>query len=441
MKKIVLFFTIISSLLVAQENNLKISSEFFLNNNYNYKNFYNNNGIYEKGVDNYLILDYSYKYKNINIIIKPVFSNSDLILNKIGLEFFKKNHFLKFGILPYNSLRKNDFILSQNGEPFINLQFGTVKNLTITKKNFNNVVLGYDFFIGKLNSRNNFIHEIEYDEYIKSKYLINPYFHRKSLNIGYKFPNFTLNFGLNHGVMFGGKIKKGDGIINPDRTMRAFLDAIAFQSASENYYSADLNFEGNHLGYISFELSNDIFQIYYDKIFDDKSGLKFRNGFDGIFGFILSPASGKYNLNMEILSTKNQSGSIHIAGESSGVDSYYWHHIYTSGWYINNLSLGHHLLSPFNNRMQALSLFFERKFDNKIHLSVQTKIINEFQHYGPKNTQLTIIDDSYKKWLNYTNINLMKKFKKMKYTFSLGYINDEIKLTTYKIKVEKDLFW
>lgn len=440
MKKIILFFIIINTLLISQENNLKISSEFFLNDNYNSKIFYNNNGIYKNRASNYLILDYSYKYKNLNIILKPVFSNSDLILNKIGLEFFHKNHFIKIGVLPYNSLRKNDFILSQNGEPFINFQFGTIKNLPLKKKKINNLIFGYDFFVGKLNSRNNFIHEIEYDEYIESKYIINPYFHKKTLNVGYKFPNFTFNLGLNHGVMFGGKIQKGDGIINPDRTMRAFSDAIAFQTSSENYYSADQNFEGNHLGYISFELFNDTFHLYYDKIFDDKSGLQFKNGFDGILGFVFSPSSLEYNFSLELLSTKNQSGNVHIEGESSGVDSYYWHHIYTSGWFINNHSLGHYLLSPFNNRMQALSLIFEKKISDEFNFSVQTNIINEFQHYGPKNTQLTFTDDKYNKWVNYTNINLMKKFKEIKYTFSLGYINDEIKLNTYKIKLEKDLF-
>lgn len=424
----------------GQNNKINIAIENFSSNRYSHEMFPNQNGIYNEDSNTYFVFDYFMNNKHYDFVSKIVLTNKNISINQFGISSKFKNHFLKFGILPYQSSKNNDFVLSQNSEPLLSFQFGTIADIQMQKK-LSNFFVNYDFFIGQLNSKEKFLHESEYNQYVYSDYLINPYLHKKTLNIGYNFPNYTINLGFNHGVMFGGKIQKGSGVISPDRTLRAFLDSIAFQSASENYYSADLNFEGNHLGYISFQLYNDIFEIYYDKIFDDKSGLKFQNGFDGILGLKLSSPKKDKELNVEILSTKNQSGNLHIEGQTSGVDSYYWHHIYTSGWNINGKSLGHFLLFPNNNRLNAMLISYTSQFENKFNFTIETKLINQFQHYGPKNTNVESFNDNINLWKNFTTLHLTREYNDLKYTFSLGYINDEIKLTTYKLKVEKELFF
>ena len=369
---------------------------------------------------------------------KIVFNDKDISINQFGISSEFNNHFLKFGILPYQSRRSNDFVLSDHSEPFLNFQFGNIGN---TK--FKSFLLKYDFLIGQLNSRDNFLHEIDYDEFIDSEYLINPYIHKKTLKIGYEFDKNQLLIGLTHGVMFGGKIQKGDGIIAPNRSFKAFIDAFLAKSSKGTYYTADQNLEGNHLGFWSIELIRQEFEIYINKIFDDGSGQWFDNKFDGIWGLTIKPGNKKIDMiNIELTTTKHQSGNTHIPGQGSGVDSYYWHHVYTSGWYINNLSLGHPLISPYNNRMHALKISMKYNISNDYDFYFSSYIIDRFQNYGPKGaTEGVIFENDNAERVYIGNFNLSKDLKESRLIFSLGYKLDDIKLMAYKIRFEKELIF
>ncbi len=438
MRKKILFFlgmVFLIKPILAQENQINISIEKFFTDEYSNEMFPNQNGIYNSDASTYIIFDYLKKTKHIDFVSKIVLNNKDISINQFGIYSEFNNHFFNLGILPYQSKRINDFVLSNNSEPFLNFQFGNIKNTKL--KSF---LLKYDFLVGQLNSRGTFLHEIDYDEFINSEYLINPYIHKKTLKIGYEFDKNKLLVGLTHGVMFAGKVQKGNGVINPDRSFKAFIDAVLVRSSKGKYYTADQNLEGNHLGFWSIELIRKEFEVYINKIFDDGSGQWFDNKFDGIWGVNIKPKNKKIDMiNIELTTTKHQSGNVHIPGEGSGVDSYYWHHIYTSGWYINNLSLGHPLISPYNNRMHALKIAMKYNINSNDSFYFSSYIIDRFKNYGPKGTTEGVIfenDNAQRVYIG--NFNFSKKLKKeSRLIISLGYKFDEIKLMNYKIKFEK----
>tara|TARA_Y100000389_G_scaffold198620_1_gene235465 strand:+ start:15505 stop:16905 length:1401 start_codon:yes stop_codon:yes gene_type:complete len=429
--------------LFSQNNTIVLSSELFLNKDYSHEMFPNQSGLYRNNAGLYTAFNFSRKFEKFDFIIKPVANEDDFFINQVGIKFNLNNHFIKFGILPYVPARANDFVLSDHGEPFLSFQFGSIKNIVFNNKVLKPFFLKYDFVVGQLNSRGSFIHEIDYGDFIDSEYLIQPFLHKKTLEVGYKFRENQLLLGFTHGVMFGGKIQKGDGIITPNRSFRAFTDALLLKSSGGSYYTADPNVEGNHLGFWSIGFYRKDFEIYINKIFDDGSGLWLNNRLDGIWGLNFKPQNEKIEMiNIELTTTKYQSGNTHIAGKGSGVDSYYWHHIYTSGWYINNLSLGHSLISPYNNRMHALKLSTKYNLNNNDYLSLTSYIIDRFKHYGPKGTVEGVIfdsDDAQRVYIG--NLNFSKKLKESRLIFSLGYKVDEIKLMNYKIKFEKELIF
>jgi hypothetical protein len=444
-KKIIslLLWTLFQNNLFSQNKAIVLSSELFFNKDYAHEMFPNQNGIYRNNAGLYATVSFSQKFEKFDFIIKPVINEDEFFINQVGIKLDSNNHFIKFGILPYVPNRKNDFVLSDHGEPFLSFQFGNVENIVFKNKVLKPFFLKYDFVVGQLNSRGNFVHEIDYDDFIDSEYLIQPFIHKKTLKVGHEFRENQLLFGFTHGVMFGGKIQKGDGIITPNRSFRAFIDALLLKSSSGSYYTADPNIEGNHLGFWSIELNRKDFEIYVNKIFDDGSGLWLNNRLDGIWGLTIKPQNKKIDMvNIELTTTKYQSGNTHIAGEGGGVDSYYWHHIYTSGWYINNLSLGSPLISPYNNRMHALKISTRYNLNNNDYLSLTSYIIDRFKHYGPKGTVGGVIFDNDSAQRVYIgNIHLSKKFKESRLIFSLGYKVDEIKLLNYKIKFEKEIIF
>ena len=80
--------------------------------------FPNQNGIYNSDASTYIIFDYLKKTKHIDFVSKIVLNNKDISINQFGIYSEFNNHFFNLGILPYQSKRINDFVLSNNSENY-----------------------------------------------------------------------------------------------------------------------------------------------------------------------------------------------------------------------------------------------------------------------------------------------------------------------------------
>ena len=70
--------------------------------------------------------------------------------------------------------------------------------------------------------------------------------------------------------------------------------------------------------------------MYYDHPFEDRSGLRFANFPDGVWGVFYTPENKKIisNFLYEYIDTSDQSGNTSI----SGFDNYFSNNLYRSGW-------------------------------------------------------------------------------------------------------------
>ena len=112
--KILFFLSIVflTKNLFGQENQINISTEFFVNDEYASEMFPNQNGVYDSNANSYIIFDYLKKTKNIDFLFKTVFNENNVSINQFGIGSRFNNHFFKIGILPYQPRKDNDFVLS-----------------------------------------------------------------------------------------------------------------------------------------------------------------------------------------------------------------------------------------------------------------------------------------------------------------------------------------
>jgi len=112
----------------------------------------------------------------------------------------------------------------------------------------------------------------------------------------------------------------------------AFVDVFfAKQASTEGEFASVL---GNHLGSImldyEFVTSMGDFSVYHDHPFEDRSGLRFANFPDGVWGVFYTPENKKIisNILYEYIDTSDQSGNTII----HGFDNYFSNNLYRSGW-------------------------------------------------------------------------------------------------------------
>ena len=107
---------------------------------------------------------------------------------------------------------------------------------------------------------------------------------------------------------------------------------------------------GNHLGiwdfYYSKKNNDNIFKLYYQHFFEDTSGLRFQNRFDGLWGIEYINLSSKLNFLLEYINTSNQDRDPPYVNEN-----YYNHFEYTLGWSYKGYVIG----NPFINNIPSKS--------------------------------------------------------------------------------------
>jgi len=253
----------------------------------------------------------------------------------------------------------------------------------------------------------------------KGEYVQAPFLHEKYLYVKKDLSNqSTFAVGLVHEAMWGGETKAHG--LQP-QSFSDYLRIIFARSASSSgFIGEQVNVLGNHLGiwdlaYTKKGKTNDL-KLYFQHPFEDKSGayqyffdeLKERkipvNSFDGLFGIeIFNKTFGFFKQFLfEYLTTMYQSGPQAATDSTYGMDNYYNHYIYRSGWTYKNrmisnplFTLGTHPDNDFdgayilNNRVKSYHFGLIGNLYNNINYKILMNYSKNYGTYGDQSRYRT----------------------------------------------------
>lgn len=168
-----------------------------------------------------------------------------------------------------------------------------------------------------------------------------------------------LTIGGLHAAMWGGRHYMSEEK-NPS-SLKDFARVVLGKSGGEDATESDrINVLGNQFGqyFLMLDYTSEIagtFQVYHHHYFEDKSGVEWSNGPDGLFGLSWKAPTlswGVSRVTLEYATTLHQSGSMHILninrpngqGRGGGADSYYQNGEYRTGATYLSENLGSPLL-------------------------------------------------------------------------------------------------
>ncbi len=344
--------------------------------------FFTNNNVYDTiNTESYLsnIFNLEFQKNKFTLTTSVVNDFKNVNLHKLSFQFHNEDHGYDFGLV---NIKENNWLPQKSsGHMLVSKNAAPVYGSNIFKKfKFEKFNLTFSMFNGILSSLNSYEWNGTYIKKIPTSYPKEPYIHVKSLSLrkNLKNDNFVA-FVFNHGAIWGGSTKKYSEVTDWPTNFEAF-QRVFFIRSGINDSSDERHKIANHNGSFDFYFKNKKLLYYYLHYFEDGSGVKFKNNFDGLWG--LNYKEEKYNIIIEYLNTTHQSGNFH-GKNGIGVDSYYWHDQYVQGWAVEGQVIGNYILSPDNNRIEMF-LFGFNKIINNENLSIEVKQINEFLTYGKK---------------------------------------------------------
>lgn len=196
----------------------------------------------------------------------------------------------------------------------------------------------------------------------KQTYIKDVLWHHKSLFLQIKdthgdFP-FALALGVRDIAQWGGTSTNPKIGVQP-HSFKDFIRVVCGMSGGEDATESDqINVLGSHYGSYDFKLSYTrkdlVLHAYYQHYYNDKSGMVFDNGTDGLWGIQadLSTLPWLRKVVVEYLVTMNQSGPLHYIlfdhethpGRGGGDDDYYNNYEYLTGLSYFNRGLGSPLI-------------------------------------------------------------------------------------------------
>lgn len=405
MKRVLYVFLILLSGRVFSENlSINISEVLATSNNSNYLNHYINSnkwGVFNNSsIQSVLTLDANLHsdlnpFTTINLGIKPNINYSpietELNLTELFIELKLFNSFQFYigkkettmGSIPLD-LSSGSMTVSNNATPVFKVFAGFEDYYTIPFT-FNTLEikgnLSHGWLEGERTINNALLHE-------------KALFARVNTHIGlYPYG------GLVHEAIWGGVNSDGEELcnINWDNYIKIFF---ADEGGEDSLFEGEIiNKLGNHLGAWEYGLYGFYslldFQIYYQHFFEDGSGMKYKNEYDGLWGIELKPKRFKYirSFLFEFLTTKFQSGDTHNIGDTilGGLDSYYNHGIYKNGWTQGAFSIGNSFFTTINsgsdirvgnNRMEVFNLGLRGDIADNLSYKVQTAYGEFYEAYG-----------------------------------------------------------
>lgn len=181
--------------------------------------------------------------------------------------------------------------------------------------------------------------------------------------------------------------------VNQRANLEAFFKALIPGSGGSN--KGDDFVEGNHLGTwdlrADYTLSNGHrLGVYHQHIWEDGSGIGWRNGFDGLWGLEYKTAQPSVvdGAVLEYLDLTNQSGPIHWApgdhpgtsmtNETTGGDDYYNNYAF-NGYQVRGLALGSPMaVAPIYNTDGYMRFVHTRV--HAVHAAVQGHFASEWSY-------------------------------------------------------------
>ena len=147
-------------------------------------------------------------------------------------------------------------------------------------------------------------------------------------------------------------------------SFKDFLKVLISADGPKSETDSHANALGNHIGIWDFyyikNINKNELTFYYQHIFEDTSGLRFANRFDGLWGFKYDN-NQSLNFNIEYLITTNQDIDPPYVNES-----YYNHYQYLDGWSYNNLALGNPFINFTNvNPSKVVHLGINKKLNSQ----------------------------------------------------------------------------
>jgi hypothetical protein len=208
------------------------------------------------------------------------------------------------------------------------------------------------------------------DRYVETPFLHHKYGYAK---LGGDLP-VNVSYGLQHFAIWGGvSPEHGQLPTGLDSYKKVFFAQTADSTAPSN---EALNTLGDHRGSHQFgiEYKNDKWHVntYYQNIFEDNSGVRFKNFPDGLWGIAFHNQEKKkliQDLVYELVHTKDQGGK-RLVPAGSGNDNFFNNSIYRSGWTNERYTIGTPLItSPILNENDARSILNSRVIAHHVGIS------------------------------------------------------------------------
>ena len=301
-------------------------------------------------------------------------------------------------------LSSGSFVKGTNAKPIPQIHFGTKDFWTVPfTKDW--LQINFDFGYGKLMDSGYREDRYKAASDVNQMYTTGAYYHQKHL---YFRTNPTkrlfVTAGIQHVAQFGGKNynKEDDTFKKKPANLKAMWNVI-LPLGDNNYYDDEALEDwiyGNHLGLMTIQLGWNInqqhqVQVYYDDIFEDGSGMRKSNGWDGLWGVeYKNRTDGRQYVRgavFEYFQTTNQSGPLHwdggdhpepirsqITDKVFGDDNYYNHMFYDSFAHYGMTPGNALITSPIYNKDG-----YTRYRDNRIkawHLGLNGEISNHLSY-------------------------------------------------------------
>lgn len=232
----------------------------------------------------------------------------------------------------------------------------------------------------------------EYDEGLLTDQRIvdKPHLHHKSLMFQFR-TSSTMRFilGINHYVFWGGKSDQYGQL--PDH-LNNYISYVTGRPGSADFPVTDqLNVAGNQLGSylltIEKEFENFHLEIRANHPFEDGSGMGFENLKDNLYTFHFRKNKAYNLLNewvFEYLYSKHQSGNPPLqAGQKAehyrGMDNYFNHSIYQTGFTYLGRSMGTPLFEPIRFNQEGIVSGLANNRVSAFHLGAKGYLIRALQ--------------------------------------------------------------
>ena len=393
--KRVSIFLILINLIYPQQISSNLDFEFNSSESTNWWDIYNNEGLLPSDIK--LEYTFNHSYRHIESNLSLFYNDNEFFLgesfSKIFLNdsvYFKiGKYFRDFSQYLNDDLSSGHMLISKNAQPMPKI--GLVINYSLKKNQY----IDFKFGISHANLDKNLT------------YKSSPFLHEKFIYLKNKKEDREWGIGLVHEAIWGGETYEyGEFPSSFNDYLKIFISADGPLLDGD----AHANALGNHLGiwdfYFQKNYTDKIFKAYYQHFFEDTSGLRFANKYDGLWGIEIDNYIKNLVILVEYLSTINQDPT-----DDYLIDSYYNHTQYLDGWSYKNFVLG----NPFIDNL-------DQNPSEVIHIGLLSKNFSDYFYQINLSRRISVNDNlKYKIILGkkFSNISI-KLFLSEDYESQLG---------------------